>query len=211
MRSDVQTIIRLHDTIPAAYVDGSQAIAGVDEAGRGPLVGEVVAASVILDPERPIDGLDDSKKLSEKRRNILAEAIKENALSWSVASVSAARIDEINILNATFEAMRAAIGELGTVYSWCLVDGNKTPANDSSMVAVIKGDQRIPAISAASILAKVARDAMMYELDKQYPQYGFARHKGYPTKIHIEALRQHGPIDEHRRSYGPVARYLNSG
>lgn len=198
-------IIRPEHRIPEAYINGTQLVAGVDEAGRGPLVGAVVAAAVILDPDRPVEGLADSKKLSAARREQLEYQIKQAALAWSVASVPASRIDEINILNATFEAMNQAITSLNKVADIILIDGNKTPQQGDRMIAIIKGDQRVDCISAASILAKVARDREMLELDARFPEYGFARHKGYPTKIHLEALQQHGPIVQHRRSYGPVS------
>ena len=198
-------IIRPEHRIPETYINGTQLVAGVDEAGRGPLVGAVVAAAVILDPDRPVEGLADSKKLSAARREQLERQIKQLALAWSVASVPASRIDEINILNATFEAMNQAIASLDKVADIILIDGNKTPQQSDRMIAIIKGDQRVDCISAASILAKVARDREMFELDVHFPEYGFARHKGYPTKAHLEALKQHGPLVQHRHSYGPVS------
>ena len=184
-------------------------IAGVDEAGRGPLVGSVVAAAVILDPENPIEGLNDSKKLSEKKREKLFIEIQEKALAWAVAEASAAEIDELNILQASLLAMRRAVEKLGVQPEHVLVDGNKIPQGLSvSCDAVVGGDAIYPEISAASILAKVSRDREMAELDRLYPQFGFAKHKGYPTKAHFEAIAEHGVIAEHRRSFGPVRKAL---
>lgn len=186
-------------------------IAGADEAGRGPLVGSVVAAAVILDPETPIEGLNDSKKLSEKKREKLFVEIKEKALAWAIAECSAQEIDEINILQASLLAMRRAVEKLEIQPDHVLVDGNKVPQGLSmSCDAVVGGDAIHPEISAASILAKVTRDHEMVELDKKYPQYGFAKHKGYPTKAHFEAIAQHGVIAEHRRSFGPVRKILEA-
>ena len=186
-------------------------IAGADEAGRGPLVGSVVAAAVILDPENPIEGLNDSKKLSEKKREKLFVEIKEKALAWAIAECSAQEIDEINILQASLLAMRRAVEKLEIQPDHVLVDGNKVPQGLSmSCDAVVGGDAIHPEISAASILAKVTRDHEMVELDKKYPQYGFAKHKGYPTKAHFEAIAQHGVIAEHRRSFGPVRKVLEA-
>lgn len=183
--------------------------AGVDEAGRGPLVGSVVAAAVILDPENPIEGLNDSKKLSEKKREKLFIEIQEKALAWAVAEASAAEIDELNILQASLLAMRRAVEKLGVQPEHVLVDGNKIPQGLSvSCDAVVGGDAIHPEISAASILAKVSRDREMAELDQLYPQFGFAKHKGYPTKAHFEAIAEHGVIAEHRRSFGPVRKAL---
>lgn len=183
--------------------------AGVDEAGRGPLVGSVVAAAVILDPENPIEGLNDSKKLSEKKREKLFIEIQEKALAWAVAEASAAEIDELNILQASLLAMRRAVEKLGLQPEHVLVDGNKIPQGLSvSCDAVVGGDALHPEISAASILAKVSRDREMAELDRLYPQFGFAKHKGYPTKAHFEAIAEHGVIAEHRRSFGPVRKAL---
>jgi ribonuclease HII len=184
-------------------------IAGADEAGRGPLVGSVVAAAVILDPNNPIEGLNDSKKLTEKKREKLFVEIQEKALAWAIAECSAAEIDEFNILQASLLAMRRAVEKLSVQPEHLLVDGNKVPQGLSmSCDAVIGGDAIHPEISAASILAKVSRDREMVELDAKYPQYGFAKHKGYPTKAHFEAIAQHGVIDEHRRSFGPVRKAL---
>lgn len=187
-------------------------ICGVDEAGRGPLAGSVVAAAVILDPERPITGLADSKKLSAKARERLAPQIRERALAWAIGEATAAEIDEINILQATFLAMRRAVAGLSIVPVHALIDGNRVPAGlPCSADAIVKGDAKEPAISAASILAKTYRDAQLLELDRLYPQYGFARHMGYPTAAHLEALQLHGPSPAHRRSFGPVAKSLLPG
>ena len=186
-------------------------IAGADEAGRGPLVGSVVAAAVILDPENPIEGLNDSKKLSEKKREKLFVEIQEKALAWAIAECSAQQIDEINILQASLLAMRRAVEKLEIQPDHVLVDGNKVPQGLSmSCDAVVGGDAIHPEISAASILAKVTRDHEMVELDQKYPQYGFAKHKGYPTKAHFEAIAEHGVIAEHRRSFGPVRKVLEA-
>lgn len=184
-------------------------IAGVDEVGRGPLVGAVVAAAVILDPARPIAGLRDSKKLSEKRRAELAEEIREKALAWSLGRAERIEIDEINILKATMLAMQRAVNGLKVAPDYVLVDGNRTPLLTYPALAVVKGDSLVPAISAASILAKVARDAEMHALHHQYPHYGFDEHKGYPTAKHLAALKEHGPILEHRRSFSPVREALS--
>ncbi|WP_180015142.1 ribonuclease HII [Acinetobacter sp. YH16031] len=184
-------------------------IAGVDEAGRGPLVGSVVAAAVILDSNNPIEGLNDSKKLSEKKREKLFIEIQEKALAWAIAEASAAEIDEHNILQASLLAMRRAVEALSIQPEHVLVDGNKIPQGLAmSCDAVVGGDALHPEISAASILAKVTRDRQMVEMDQKYPQFGFAKHKGYPTKAHFEAIALHGVIDEHRRSFGPVKKVL---
>lgn len=183
-------------------------VAGVDEAGRGPLVGDVVAAAVILDPDKPIAGLADSKVLSQKRREVLFEQIQQQALAWSVASATATEIDQLNILQATFLAMQRAVSGLKVLPEQVLVDGNRCPDFACPTEAVVKGDSKVPAISAASILAKVVRDRQMYELHLAHPDYGFDRHKGYPTALHREMLQALGPLPEHRRSYRPVARAL---
>ena len=183
-------------------------VAGVDEVGRGPLVGDVVTAAVILDPNNPIDGLNDSKKLSEKKRNSLFDEICQKALSYSIGRASPSEIDEFNILQATLLAMQRAVAGLTTKPSKILVDGNRTPEFGIDADAVIKGDGLIAAISAASIIAKVTRDREMEMLDKQFPQYGFAKHKGYPTKAHFEAIEQYGVLTEHRRSFRPVREAL---
>lgn len=183
-------------------------IAGVDEVGRGPLVGAVVTAAVILDPNQPIDGLNDSKKLSEKKRIALAEEIKAKALCWSLGRAEPSEIDELNILHATMLAMQRAVAGLTQTPELVLIDGNRCPQLAMPARAIVGGDGLEPAISAASILAKVARDEEMAELDRQYPQYGFAQHKGYPTKQHLERLALHGPIAPYRRSFKPVQRVL---
>lgn len=183
-------------------------ICGVDEAGRGPLAGAVYAAAVTLNPQHPILGLADSKKLSEKKRDLLSVEIKKHALAWAIASCSAQEIDEINILQASLLAMKRAIEimlvQFGITPDLVQVDGNKCPKISLPCEAVVKGDSKIQAISAASILAKVARDTELYALDKIYPQYGFAKHKGYPTAMHLEMLNLHGITPVHRLSYSPV-------
>jgi ribonuclease HII len=179
-------------------------VAGVDEVGRGPLVGAVVTAAVILDPARPIAGLADSKVLTEKKRLLLAVEIREKALSFAFGRCDPHEIDELNILRATLLAMQRAVAGLHIDPQHVLVDGNRTPKFLCAATAVVKGDARVAAISAASILAKVQRDAEMDELHGRYPQYGFDRHKGYPTAEHFAALQSHGPIPEHRRSFAPV-------
>lgn len=183
-------------------------IAGVDEVGRGPLVGAVVTAAVILDPNRPIAGLADSKKLSEKRRLALAEEIKANALCWSLGRAEPNEIDELNILHATMLAMQRAVAGLAIQPDFVLVDGNRTPSLPMPAQAVVKGDSLVAEISAASILAKVARDNEMIDLDKRYPDYQFAKHKGYPTKLHFEKLAELGATPYHRKSFAPVAKVL---
>lgn len=183
-------------------------ICGVDEVGRGPLIGAVVTAAVILDPTKPIAGLTDSKKLSEKRRIELAEQIKANALCWALGRAEPAEIDELNILHATMLAMRRAVAALSVQPEWVLVDGNRTPDFALPASAVIKGDLLVPEISAASILAKVTRDNEMHLLHQAYPQYGFAAHKGYPTAAHLAAIAQHGVLPQHRRSFKPVRHVL---
>ena len=182
-----------------------QRIAGVDEVGRGPLVGNVVTAAVILDPTKPIDGLADSKKLSEKKREYLYEIILERALAWCVASASPAEIDQINILQASMLAMARAVDGLEIAPEFVLVDGNRCPKIAYPCEAIVKGDSKIQEISAASILAKVVRDREMEHLDEQHPEYGFAKHKGYPTALHLAALKKYGPLPTHRRSFRPVA------
>lgn len=183
-------------------------IAGVDEVGRGPLAGPVVAAAVILDPERPIDGLADSKQLGEKRREQLAEIIRERALAWCIARAEVEEIDRINILQASLLAMQRAVRGLDPLAEFALIDGNRCPELPCPARAVVKGDSRVAAISAASIIAKVARDREMVELDRVYPGYGLARHKGYPSRQHVEALQALGVTPIHRRSYAPVRRAL---
>lgn len=183
-------------------------VCGVDEAGRGPLAGPVFAAAVILDPARPIDGLRDSKKLSAARREALAEAIRERALAWSIAQCSETEIDELNILQATMLAMRRAVDGLHVPPGLALIDGNRCPEMPVAARAVVRGDATVPAISAASILAKTARDAVLDDLHARFPQYAFDRHKGYPTALHLERLRLHGVSPVHRRSYAPVRALL---
>lgn len=179
-------------------------IAGVDEVGRGPLVGAVVTAAVILDPARPIAGLADSKKLSEKRRLALFDEIAEKALSWSLGRAEPEEIDQLNILHATMLAMQRAVAGLHITPDFVLIDGNRCPALAMPSQAVIKGDSLVREISAASIMAKVTRDREMAELDLQFPDYGFAQHKGYPTALHRERLALHGVTPYHRRSFAPV-------
>lgn len=189
-----------------------QIVCGVDEAGRGPLAGAVYAAAVILNPERPISGLADSKKLSEKKRDLLSVEIKQYALAWAIASSSVEEIDSINILQASLLAMRRAIESLQQQFNitpdLVQVDGNKCPKISLPCEAIVQGDSKVQAISAASILAKVARDAELYALDVQYPQYGFAKHKGYPTAFHLEMLALHGISTIHRLSYAPVKKLM---
>lgn len=206
---------------PIAYC-----IAGVDEVGRGPLVGDVVTAAVILDPDNPIEGLMDSKKLSEKKRSLLSVEIKEKAIAWAIGRASPQEIDTLNILHATMLAMQRAVTDLPVEPDFVLVDGNRCPTflckglsqggssseenNKISSEAVIKGDARVAEISAASIIAKVARDNEMIALDKLHPEYGFAKHKGYPTKLHLEKIIEHGVLDCYRQSFKPVARVLGT-
>jgi len=183
-------------------------VAGVDEAGRGPLAGPVVVAAVILDPAKPIDNLDDSKKLSEQRREALFPRIMKNALAYAVVEVHAAEIDRINILQATMLGMKRAVERLSPAPALALVDGNRAPQLDCEVRTIIHGDSLEPAISAASILAKVTRDRLMTAMHLQYPQYGFDRHKGYPTREHLSRLAEHGPCVLHRRSFAPVRNVL---
>lgn len=202
---------------PIAYC-----IAGVDEVGRGPLVGDVVTAAVILDPDNPIEGLMDSKKLSEKKRNLLSIEIKEKAIAWSLGRANPQEIDTLNILHATMLAMQRAVAGLSVEPDCVLVDGNRCPtflaknstteqqSNKIASQAVVKGDARVAEISAASIIAKVARDNEMIALDKLYPEYGFAKHKGYPTKLHLEKIIELGVLDCYRQSFKPVARVLGT-
>ena len=193
-----------------------QLICGVDEAGRGPLAGSVYAAAVILDANKPIEGLMDSKKISEKKRDFLSGEIKAKALAWGIASCTCLEIDEINILQASLLAMKRAIEAMQAQFNitpdmgeiLVQVDGNKSPKISLPCEAIVKGDSKVQAISAASILAKVARDAELYELDKIYPQYGFAQHKGYPTAAHLLALQAHGICPQHRLSYAPIKALL---
>ena len=184
-------------------------VAGVDEVGRGPLAGPVVAAAVILNPENPIEGLAESKKFTEKRREMVAAEIKEKALSWSICRAEVEEIDRINILQASLLAMKRSVESLSHQPELALIDGNHCPQLDCAMEAIIKGDSKEPAISAASILAKVARDTEMVEMEQKYPGYGFAKHKGYPTKQHREAIIELGITDIHRKSYAPVQKQLD--
>ena len=192
-------------TLPEPLAQPEGRVCGVDEAGRGPLAGPVVAAAVILDPARPILGLNDSKKLSAKRRIELAREIRDKALAWSIAEVSVEEIDRLNILQASLLAMQRAVAGVSPPPCRVLIDGNKCPILDCPAEAIVGGDGKVAAIAAASILAKTARDAGMEALHAIYPMYGFDRHKGYPTAAHLAALRQYGPTPAHRRSFSPVA------
>jgi len=187
-------------------------VCGVDEAGRGPLVGAVVAGAVVLDPNNPIEGLKDSKKLTAARREYLYEQIMGKAKAWGVGEASPAEIDDINILQATMLAMRRAIEDLtsrlGTWPDKALIDGNRCPELPIAAEAIIKGDTKEPAISAASIVAKVTRDRQMMSLHERHPEYGFAQHMGYPTEAHFAALKKYGACEEHRKSFSPVRRVL---
>ncbi|WP_339858212.1 ribonuclease HII [Pseudohongiella acticola] len=185
-----------------------QLIAGVDEAGRGPLAGAVVAAAVILPAHYELPGLNDSKKLSEARRERLFELIQAQAVSFAIVAVAATEIDRINILQASLQAMKEAVTALATQPDFVYVDGNRCPRWDYRSEALVQGDSRLDCIAAASILAKVSRDRAMVDMELQYPGYGFARHKGYPTSAHMSALQSLGPCPEHRRSFAPVARSL---
>jgi len=188
----------------------SRFIAGVDEVGRGPLCGAVVAAAVILEPGRPIEGLADSKKLSEARREKLFDIIQEQALAWAIGRAEVEEIDRLNILHATMLAMQRAVAGLDPQPNHALVDGNRCPQLPCSSEAVVKGDSKVAAISAASIIAKVTRDREMVEMDRLYPGYGIAAHKGYPTPTHLEALSRLGVTPIHRRSFAPVRRAMES-
>lgn len=179
-------------------------IAGVDEAGRGPLAGPVLVAAVILDPKRPIDGLDDSKRLNEARREALYPEIRQNALAWSIVEIDAEEIDRYNILQATLRGMARSVEALKPAPSLALIDGNRMPDLPCPGRTIVHGDRLEPAISAASILAKVTRDRLMVAMHREYPEYGFDRHKGYPTAEHMDLLREHGPCPLHRRSFAPV-------
>ena len=185
-------------------------IAGVDEVGRGPLVGDVVTAAVILDPQHDIAGLADSKKLSEKKRVLLAAEIKQHALAWAVGRASPQEIDELNILHATMLAMTRAVQGLAIQPNHVMVDGNRCPNWEYSSEAIVKGDGLIAQISAASIIAKVTRDQEMTDLDSQYPEYGFAKHKGYPTAFHLAKLAELGPLPQYRMSFRPVQQSLQA-
>ena len=182
-------------------------VAGIDEAGRGPLAGPVVAAAVILDPRRPVEGLDDSKRLTAARRRRIARTIRCDALAWAVAAATVTEVDELNVLEATMTAMVRAVAKLRAAPARILVDGNRVPQFPDRryiVEAVVRGDQSVPSISAASILAKVCRDRLMLRFDRQFPAYGFARNKGYPTESHLETLSRLGPCRIHRRSFAPV-------
>jgi ribonuclease HII len=196
---------------PLLLIDtAGEIVCGVDEAGRGPLAGPVFAAAVILDPAKPIPGLRDSKKLSEARREALALHIRRDARAWAIAHCTAAEIDELNILRATMLAMRRAIDALSISPTLVLIDGNRCPPCTIRCEAIVKGDDKVAEISAASILAKTARDRVLIDLHVAYPQYAFDRHKGYPTALHLERLREHGVTPEHRRSYAPVRALLEA-
>lgn len=190
------------------YVYPDDIVCGVDEAGRGPLAGPVFAAAVILDPSRPIIGLRDSKKLTAERRELLAVQIKECALAWSIAECSEEEIDTLNILQASMLAMKRAVEGLSILPTLALIDGNRCPVMIVRAEAIVKGDDKVQAISAASILAKTARDAALHILHTQYPLYAFDQHKGYPTALHMERLRLHGVSPVHRKSYAPVRAML---
>ena len=189
----------------------AERVAGVDEAGRGPLAGPVVVAAVILDPSRPIGGLADSKKLSERQRNELFPLIREYALSWSVVSIDVQEIDRLNILQATLLGMQRSVLELDPAPSLALIDGNRAPDLPCPARTIVQGDRLEPAISAASILAKVTRDRVMLAMHERFPEYGFAQHKGYPTALHLERLADLGPCAIHRRSFAPVHKILCQG
>jgi len=193
----------------ASLIERGLIYCGVDEAGAGPLCGDVVAAAVILDPDQPIPELTDSKKLSEKKRERLFDEIREKAVDYCIASASVEEIDSINILNARMLAMTRAVSGLTVPCDHALIDGNRLPDLSMPANALIKGDARVAAISAASVLAKVQRDRDMVQMDKEYPGYGFAKHKGYGTKAHLEALEELGPCAIHRRTYAPVKRLLS--
>lgn len=192
----------------SAFDFGATLICGVDEAGRGPLAGPVYAAAVILNPARPITGLRDSKKLTAAKREALSEVIQRDALAWSIAHCTAAEIDELNILQATMLAMRRAIEGLSVQPELALIDGNRCPVCTIRTEAIVKGDDKVAEISAASILAKTARDAALMTMHALYPEYAFDQHKGYPTALHLERLGLHGATPEHRRSYAPVRAVL---
>ena len=190
--------------------DAGIIVAGVDEVGRGPLCGPVVAAAVILNPAHPIEGLNDSKKLSEKRREELFDVICQDALAWSLGRADVAEIDELNILHATMLAMQRAVEGLSVKPGLAYIDGNRCPKLSCRAEAIVKGDSRVPEIAAASIIAKVTRDREMLVMDREWPGYGIAGHKGYPTKVHMEALRKLGPAPIHRRSFKPVRELICS-
>lgn len=202
--------MRKNDSNLSLFDYAGEVICGVDEAGRGPLAGPVFAAAVILDPTKPIAGLRDSKKLTEARRDALAIEIKTNALAWSIAECSEAEIDTLNILQATMLAMRRAIEGLHMLPTLALIDGNRCPVVGVRSEAIVQGDDKVSEISAASILAKTARDAALCALHEQYPHYAFDQHKGYPTVLHLDRLRIHGVSPVHRKSYAPVRTLLEA-
>ena len=201
----------MSEQIGLNFSEDEHFIAGVDEVGRGPLAGPVVTAAVILDPAQPIEGLADSKAISEKRREALFDEIKAKAKAWSIGRAEVEEIDELNILQATMLAMQRAVAGLDISPNHVLVDGNRCPDLPCSSEAIVKGDGTVPAISAASIIAKVTRDREMVVMDQEYPGYGLAGHKGYPTKAHIAALTELGVTPIHRRSFAPVRRLLDDG
>ena len=203
-------MVKANVEFPEVIYPNANYIAGVDEVGRGPLVGDVVTAAVILDPNKPIQGLTDSKKLSEKKLALLFDQINENALAVSIGRCSPEEIDELNILHATMLAMQRAVQGLTIQPDFVFIDGNRCPDLTMPSEAIVKGDLRVAEISAASIIAKVTRDREMVELDTRYPQYGFAKHKGYPTKAHFAAIQEHGVISEYRKSFKPVKAILDS-
>ena len=194
-------LLKMHERENELRSSGIKYIAGVDEAGRGPLAGPVFAAAVILNENEIIEGLNDSKKLSEKRREALFDVICESAVAYSICAVDEKRIDEINILNATMEAMSGAVAQLDVTPEYVLIDGNKCPEIGIPCEAVVKGDSKSASIAAASILAKVSRDRYIIEIAEKYPEYGFDKHKGYGTKAHTEAILEHGPCEIHRRTF----------
>lgn len=198
----------MFEPIQFNFDTGTRLLAGVDEVGRGPLAGPVVAAAVILDPARPVVGLADSKQLTAARRETLADQIQDYAMAWALGRAEVDEIDQINILQASLLAMRRAVAALQPAAEYALIDGNRLPSLDCAAEAVIKGDARVAVISAASIIAKVARDREMVMLDATYPGYGFAKHKGYPTREHLQALGNLGVCEIHRRSFRPVKRIL---
>jgi ribonuclease HII len=201
--------LKIHNPSLSLFDHVGEVVCGVDEAGRGPLAGPVFAAAVILDPDRPIVGLRDSKKLTEARRDALAIQIKANALAWSIAESSELEIDALNILQASLLAMRRAVEGLRVQPTLALIDGNRCPVMSVRSEAIIGGDDIVDSISAASILAKTARDAALLVLHERYPNYAFDQHKGYPTALHLERLRLHGVCEVHRKSYAPVRALLD--
>jgi len=196
--------------LTTAVRESARVVCGVDEAGRGPIAGPVFAAAVILDPQQPIAGLKDSKLLAPRRREVLAIAIRRHARAWAVASATVEEIDRLNILQATLLAMRRAVEQLGVVPDQALIDGNRCPRLSCAAHAVVGGDRSVPQISAASILAKTARDAEMRRLHGEYPNYGLDRHKGYPTPEHLALLERHGVCAIHRRSFAPVRHLIGA-